>query len=132
MEELEVVSVVYTEPTHTQILFTLKDKEGFEFPYYFCPNVDDEAPTYKYLQQLYDEGKVHPQFDVEQENSLLSHELREQRNQLLAETDKYMTIDYPISEDKKQELKEYRQALRDITIQKEFPRNVVWPEKPEL
>ena len=52
MEELEVVSVVYTEPTHTQILFTLKDKEGFEFPYYFCPNVGDEAPTYKYLQQL--------------------------------------------------------------------------------
>ena len=132
MEELEVVSVVYTEPTHTQILFTLKDKDGFEFPYYFCPNVDDEAPVYKYLQKLYDDGKVHPQFDEEQENSLLLHELRERRNQLLAETDKYMTLDYPISDEKRNKIKEYRQALRDIPTQSGFPKNVIWPEKPEL
>ena len=132
MEELEVVSVVYTEPTHTQILFTLKDKEGFEFPYYFCPNVNDEAPVYKYLQKLYDEGKIHPEYDEEQELNVLKHEVRERRNQLLAETDKYMTLDYPISEEKRDKIKEYRQALRDITTQKKFPRNVVWPEKPEL
>ncbi len=132
MDTLEIVNVVYTEPTHTQILFTLRDEKGFEFPYYFCPNVNDEAPVYKYLQQLYDKGKIHPKYDEEQELNVLKHEVREQRNKLLSDTDKYMTMDYPISENKKSKIKEYRQALRDITIQKEFPKNVIWPEKPEL
>ena len=132
MDTLEIVNVVYTESTHTQILFFFFYEKGYEFPYYFCPNVNDDAPVYKYLQKLYDEGKVHPTFDVEQENSLLEHELRERRNQLLSETDKYMTIDYPISDEKRDKIKEYRQALRDITTKKEFPRNVVWPEKPEV
>lgn len=30
-----------------------------------------------------------------------------------------------------QEWKTYRQALRDITLQSEFPNEVVWPIKPE-
>ena len=56
--------------------------------------------------------------------------LREQRNQLLAETDWMGNSDVTMSAD----WKTYRQALRDIT--KQTPRddalsNITWPKKPE-
>ena len=40
---------------------------------------------------------------------------RENRNLLLNATDKYMTTDYPITEEQKKEVSEYRQKLRDCT-----------------
>jgi len=40
---------------------------------------------------------------------------RENRNLLLDATDKYMTTDYPITEEQKKEVSEYRQKLRDCT-----------------
>jgi hypothetical protein len=47
------------------------------------------------------------------------------RNQLLAESDKYVLIDYPISADDLLIMKQYRQQLRDFTnndyIIPEFP-----------
>lgn len=39
--------------------------------------------------------------------------MRNARNQLLEKTDKYMLPDFPISDDKKEQIKIYRQALRD-------------------
>jgi|694.fasta_scaffold26346_2 hypothetical protein len=51
--------------------------------------------------------------------------LREKRNQLLQETDKYVLIDYPITTEKLAIIKEYRQALRDFTNN-----NYIMPEKP--
>ena len=41
--------------------------------------------------------------------------LKEKRNQLLQETDKYVLIDYQITTEKLAIIKEYRQALRDFT-----------------
>lgn len=38
---------------------------------------------------------------------------RNQRNQLLCESDKYMIADYPISDYQKELIKAYRKALRD-------------------
>ena len=40
--------------------------------------------------------------------------LREQRNKLLTDTDKYMTLDYPITDDNRAIIKAYRQQLRDF------------------
>jgi hypothetical protein len=40
---------------------------------------------------------------------------RKNRNDLLNETDKYMTTDFPITEEQKKEVSEYRQKLRDCT-----------------
>jgi len=51
--------------------------------------------------------------------------LREKRNQLLQETDKYVLIDYQITTEKLAIIKEYRQALRDFTNN-----NYIMPEKP--
>ena len=43
-----------------------------------------------------------------------------------------MMEDYPISKEKKEEMKTYRQALRDITKQKSFPDTIIWPTKPDV
>ena len=47
------------------------------------------------------------------------------RNQLLAETDKYMLPDFPICADDLLIMKQYRQALRDFTNN-----DYIIPDKP--
>lgn len=42
-------------------------------------------------------------------------EVRSIRNQYLSETDKYMIVDYPITDEQREEYKAYRQYLRDYT-----------------
>lgn len=53
-------------------------------------------------------------------------ELREQRNEKLSETDHWALSDVTLSD----EMREYRQALRDITDTYQTVEEVVWPEKP--
>ena len=53
------------------------------------------------------------------------------RAKLLEETDYLVLPDYPISEERLAEIKVYRQALRDITLQEGYFENVIWPVKPE-
>ena len=60
-------------------------------------------------------------------NNYMSQYQRWNRLQLLEETDIYAVGDRPMSD----EMRAYRQALRDITQQEGFPDNVVWPTKPE-
>lgn len=60
--------------------------------------------------------------------SLLKQSLRDQRDILLAESD--WTQGKDISEYISQKWAPYRQALRDLTNQAEFPQNVTWPVKP--
>lgn len=55
-------------------------------------------------------------------------QVRQQRNALLVACDWTQVADAPV--DKAAWVK-YRQALRDITAQEGFPKNVVWPVKPE-
>ena len=56
-----------------------------------------------------------------------SSEVRSKRDELLAETDYIMAVDYPATESKKTAVSEYRQALRDIPSQDGFPYDVTWP-----
>lgn len=60
-----------------------------------------------------------------------SNMIRLERNKLLEETDKYMVIDSILSDNEMKEMKEYRKSLRDITLQKNFPSDIKWPEKPK-
>lgn len=57
--------------------------------------------------------------------------VREKRNQMLQESDWTQMLDVVAyaSFDFKDEWRNYRQALRDITIQDD-PFNIIWPEKP--
>lgn len=74
----------------------------------------------------------------------LAQEIREKRNRLLDESDKYMALDRldldtssairflaSLANIFKNNYATYRQALRDITKQEGFPYDVVFPEKPE-
>lgn len=57
------------------------------------------------------------------------YKVRNERDQLLLESDKYMLSDYPLTEEQRKAIIDYRQQLRDITKQPYFPL-VDWPEKP--
>ena len=54
--------------------------------------------------------------------------VRDHRNNLLADTDWTQVADAPVDQ---AAWAAYRQALRDITAQEGFPYNVAWPTKPE-
>ncbi len=53
-------------------------------------------------------------------------ELRRQRNQLLTETDYLALADSTLTD----EIRSYRQALRDLPANTVDPANPVWPTKP--
>lgn len=53
--------------------------------------------------------------------------IRNQRNLILGETDKYLMPDYPISPEQLIIVKEYRQKLRDFTNN-----DFILPDKPEF
>ena len=61
----------------------------------------------------------------------LAAQARSQRDALIAATDYLMATDYPLTDEKRQELTVYRQALRDVPEQPGFPTEIVWPTKPE-
>lgn len=62
----------------------------------------------------------------------LAAQIRTERDRRLAETDWYMMPDYPSDPNNTEEMKAYRQALRDITEQTGFPKDVIWPNLPKL
>ena len=59
-------------------------------------------------------------------------QVRAERDRRLAETDWYMMPDYPADPDTLEVVKSYRKALRDITLQSGFPRDVEWPVMPKV
>jgi hypothetical protein len=82
------------------------------------------------------DGEIVLQFSSAKEDAQIARAwsaLRTQRDALLAETDKYMLTDYPISSGNKTAMETYRNALRDLPSQVTDPRDTVtWPTKPQL
>ena len=72
-----------------------------------------------------------PKKTEEQKLNELATTVRSKRNSLLTETDYLLMNDYPISEEYLARIKKYRQELRDITKQKNFPTDVIFPTLPE-
>ena len=60
------------------------------------------------------------------ENDRLAVDARKNRNDLLAETDWTASSDVTMSN----AMKTYRQALRDVPAQENFPTDINWPTKP--
>jgi len=59
-------------------------------------------------------------------NDRLAAEERAKRTALLMETDHYALSDVTMSSD----MTAYRQALRDVPQQSDFPTSINWPTKP--
>lgn len=80
------------------------------------------------------EGSQWVAYDQEPPQSLpgpdygaMADDVRKQRNDLLAACDWTQVADAPVDKDA---WAAYRQALRDITAQSDFPLSVVWPVAP--
>jgi hypothetical protein len=63
---------------------------------------------------------------------ILAENVRSERDRRLAETDYYMMPDYPSDPNNIEEMKVYRQALRDIPKQEGFPSKFTWPDVPKF
>ena len=68
----------------------------------------------------------------EPDDSEIATRVRAKRDRLITETDYYLMPDYPSNPQNLEELKGYRQALRDLPVQEGFPRNVRWPDVPKF
>lgn len=68
----------------------------------------------------------------EPDDSMIAKVIRDKRDSLIGETDYYLMPDYPSNPQNLEELKVYRQALRDIPKQEGFPRDIRWPDVPKF
>lgn len=68
----------------------------------------------------------------EPDDSMVAKAIRDKRDNLIGETDYYLMPDYPSNPQNLEELKVYRQALRDVPKQEGFPRDVHWPDVPKF
>lgn len=68
----------------------------------------------------------------EPDDSMVAKAIRDKRDNLIGETDYYLMPDYPSTPQNLEELKVYRQALRDVPKQEGFPRDVRWPGVPKF
>ena len=75
------------------------------------------------------EPEVPPYVPTDEE---LADSIRRERDEKLEETDFFVMPDYPSDPKDLEEVKNYRQALRDITKQSGFPKEVTWPELPSV
>jgi hypothetical protein len=62
----------------------------------------------------------------------LAADLRAERDRRLAECDWTQMSDTPLDSDRREAWATYRQALRDVPQQGEFPDAVEWPVKPSM
>lgn len=62
----------------------------------------------------------------------LASQVRTERDRRISETDWYMMPDYPADPETLEVVRNYRKALRDITLQSGFPRDVEWPVMPKV
>ena len=93
--------------------FTHKIKDGITGQVTLVPFTDEEVAAVQAYR-----ANVLPGFQLEQ--------LRLRRNQLLTETDYLALADSTLTD----EMRSYRQALRDLPANTVDPANPVWPVKP--
>tara|TARA_B100001250_G_C19778230_1_gene780608 strand:- start:517 stop:804 length:288 start_codon:yes stop_codon:yes gene_type:complete len=87
-----------------------------------------------------EDGVVREMTDAEQaahlaslptKTEVVAENLRRDRDSALRDSDVYTLNDFPLTDSQKTELLTYRQALRDISKQADFP-NVDLPTKPNF
>ena len=76
--------------------------------------------------------EVVPQEKFEPTEEEKAKMIRDHRDVLLSETDKFMRPDFPINEIQRKEVIEYSKLLRDLPEQAGFPNEVTFPEKPDF
>lgn len=131
---MQFQNAVYMNAERTCFDVDVTLDDGTKLPYTFNTGINDVAPVFQEIKEAFERGEIQVSDYVPTviPDEVLAFEIRDRRNDLLTETDYLMQPDYPISEETRTALKAYRQALRDITKQDGFPKEVVWPEKPTV
>ncbi len=112
-------------------------KEYGWYPYKYIPGgvTDDMVPNGSYFvieeNEVVEYQAVRPKTDEErqEETDSLWQNIRNQRNFFLQKSDWTQLPDSPLSEEKKEDWRFYRQSLRDITNQAN-PKWIIWPIEP--
>ena len=130
---LKIKRAVFENKEHTAMTVYISG-DGFDnLPYGVNLLEEDNTAIHKELCVRYKNGEYTPELYVEPEVDIeiAKETIRKRRNKLISATDYMFTTDYEMSDLDRKLVKDYRQALRDITKQKGFPENVVWPKIPE-
>ena len=128
----------WNDPNHKSfcVIVTLSNGDVYPFTYLIDGSDDNDGIVSVSVRNAYHNGELNiaefPENEEDHEYSNKKSEIIQRRNNLLNDSDYLMMADYPISDEKKQEIKAYRQALRDIPQQDGFPENIVWPDKPVI
>ncbi len=126
---VSITSPQWANSEHTAINVTARFAEINEDLAFTASNTDTEAHGREIFNRTSagEFGSIDSY--VAPSDAEVAGEARMYRNHLLAESDWTQLPDVP------QALKDawatYRQALRDITAQSGFPRNIVYPTKPQ-
>ena len=143
MTEKQNITVSFTDatwndPNHKsfRVIVTLSNGDVYPFTYLIDGSDDNDGIISVSVKNAYHNGELDiaefPENEEDPAYSQKKNEVTQRRNNLLNDSDYLMMVDYPISDEKKQEIKVYRQALRDIPQQDGFPDNIVWPDKPVI
>ena len=111
------------------------------FPYHVYPYAAEFAQEW---DEVLAYAEAHPECVTEEQLYVppvptqedLAARVRAERDRRIAETDYLVMPDYPLSQEKLEEIKVYRQALRDLPQQSGFPWNgpddpaCPWPVEP--
>lgn len=102
-----------------------KERKAFGTP--------EDAEGWAELGVTYSEVTVEePTRSADTQRRILKVEATLKRNKLLQDSDYYILPDYPSTEEGLSEVKAYRQLLRDIPKQEQYPFEINWPEKPSV
>lgn len=135
-----------TESNQIPEKFVIENKSNNKCDIIFCDNITEitENEETKYIYDMY-RITINARSNLEQilqneqeykkwlelarieEYNKLAEEVRAKRDKLLADTDWTQVTDSALTKEKQEKYKEYRQKLRDITKQEEFPYNVTFP-----
>ena len=105
------------------------DEEGniyYEYDLYVLDKVNYRETLEKTIEDNYEEWL---NMATDYDYNTLAKEVRKKRDALLSKTDWTQIVDTALSQEKQEQYRVYRQALRDVPEQEEFPYNVVWPEE---
>ena len=96
-----------------------------------CSEACFEGAVQGEAETAYDGRNYLKGYAPEKSETLKAKEIRYSRNALLSASDWTQLSDNVLSAEKRAQWALYRQFLRDIPEQSDFPKNVTWPEKPE-
>lgn len=94
-------------------------------------NIANNIIEFLTSETLFKDAIVYKNNTPEQEElQLKAIKIKQKRDQLLQESDWIVVKATEEGKPVPEEWKTYRQALRDVTSQPEYPKNIVWPQKP--